>query len=59
MYEIDTFIFTLQPRFTVDATKHAAKAARLAVFLLRCTVPIGTITHTKARSLNWTQYEAR
>ena len=47
MYEIDTFIFTLQHRFTVDATKHAAKAARLAGFLLQTAAPICTIARIK------------
>ena len=34
MYEIGTFIFTLQPRLTVDATKHAAKVDGGLVALL-------------------------
>ena len=47
MYEIDTFIFTLQPRFAVESTKYAARTARAAVFLLQTAAPIGTIAHIK------------
>ena len=47
MYEIDTFIFTLQPRLTVESTKYAARAARCAVFLLQTAAPIGTIARIK------------
>ena len=47
MYEIDTFIFTLQPRFAVESTKYAARVARGDVFLLQTAAPIGTIAHIK------------
>ena len=59
MHEIDTFIFTLQPRFTVKSTKYAARVAIDAVFLLQSAVPIGTHTRTKPSARAWNVREAR
>ena len=59
MHEIDTFIFTLQPRFTVKSTKYAARVAIDAGFLLQSGVPMGTNTHTKPCACMWKVREAR